>query len=353
MKSFAPPREHVPIRTPAQLRLVRPWPSPTLREKEIIDKYKPRIAEALGALRLALASLAEDVQDAPFAVAFRPEYELVNGEEMAVHYQRLDHGDSIAATKSAYCTLELGPHDPVNKPIRCPGVIGVREQRIIDHAVEINRLKSQLKFEFQQVVNHRITVVKKDDRGRDVIDKIPAALFIMRQLQESSLNRLAAYRQIPLIRTGAKDPHPPTPIRVRFTESSVRRLDKATVAELRAEAIARDRKDSIKKLDASRIPSNEYLFHPEKHYRRVRANLTFPGASPKAKMAKHYMGEMPILFLMNRKLANPVVTGPKVREKTLSRTRKSNKPLFDEPVVENPNYYRRADPAHRAYSKDP
>jgi hypothetical protein len=336
---------HHPIETVSQLWLVEPRIPLSPKEQEIVETHKPMIAEALHDLRRALKRLGAELEHAPFAVVFEPIVERIDDRPIVTGYRRLEHGPSLNAAITAYCTIDLEEDDPVNKPVRCHGVVGIKEQRLIDMAVEVNRLKSVLKDRFAPLTDRRITINKKKN-NTDIVTKIPVGQFILRQLEQASLNRLGAYRNIPLIRTWGKKPHPPTPLAVRFTESWSQSVVRRTVSQLIHEAEQRGRTAVVDILERSGIPENEYLYSPKEHYLRMRANLTFPGATPEAKSPKNYMGELPILFKLDRKLSPPTVDGPKARQSDAPRQRAS-RPLAENPIINSPPFYRRANPSDR------
>lgn len=329
------------------------------KEEAFVALHKPKIAMALSDLRKALERLGLALQDAKLAVVFEPIYEMVEvkkGKEVVQEskltgYKRLGHEAALEAAITAYCTLELKPDDLVNTPVKCHGAIGVKDPRIITIAEEVNRLKDVVKAAFKATTNRRVNVTINSGKSK-VIKKIPVALFILRQLQQSSLNRLGAYRAIPLIRTGKEQgAHPATPLQMSFTAAWTGSYLKTTLKELRVEAEIKgwiEMKNRLRKIE---FDENEFIYNKPERYLRMRANLWFPGATPEDRRPKNYMGEMPILFLMPKDNATPPIIGPNPRENDAPEKRPKFK-LEEEPIYEGSKYYRRKDQTKREFRQN-
>ena len=346
MPPSSPPKTSRPFSlespTPRELEGIDPHGALSERALNYVSLHKPKVAAALSALRAGLRQLATMLQDADFAVVFEPTYAVdEQGQQSIVGYQRLAHAQALEAAITAYCQIDLKLDDPVNTPVRCHGAVGVYDARIIQQAEEVNRLKAVTKATFQPLTNLRVSATINTGSGR-IVKKIPAALFILRQLQQSSLNRLGAYRAIPLIRTGKNpDSHPPTPVQIGFTAAWTGSVIKRTLSELTEEASADGRTDWAGRLNTLDIPSNEYLYHQKPRYLRMRANVWFPGPTAKDRLPKNYMGELPILFLMSKTLPSPILRGPSPRSLRNKPKRRITHPLEEESICVGTPFKRR------------
>jgi len=344
------------------------------KQTAFVDTHKPLIAEALGDLRRGLAQLAEALQSTKFAVVYEAIYRPTTDEEQALgappetvaSYVRLSHGESVAAPVNAYCTIDLGPEERINTPVKCPGAIGVTDARIIHLAMEVNRLKDVVKARFQPATNKRVTVTVNRPEG-PVTQKVPMALYILRQLQQSSLNRIGAYKSIPLIRTerweeemagrnrrraikkaAQKDYHPDTPLKIGFTAAWTGSYQKQTLKELKTEALKKRWVTVTRKLNRLSLREDELLYKVPTLYLRMRANLWFPGRTPKDRLPKNYMGELPILFLLSKNQAPPEISGPNPRGFEAPESRPTFE-LKEQPIYSGSSFYQRRRVRDREY----
>lgn len=348
------PHNHFGTITPREIDWIDPHAVLGQKEKAFIALHKPKIAKALSNLKKALKQLGLALQDAQLAVVFEPQYQMKTPkkggkkEKTLIGYKRLSHGAALEAAITAYCTLDLKSDDLANTPVKCHGVIGVRDRRIITMAKEVNRLKEVVKAAFQKTTNRRVNVTINNGKSQ-VIKKIPVALFILRQLQQSSLNRMGAYRAIPLIRTGKNEgSHPPTPLQISFTAAWTGSYLKKTLKELRVEAELKGWVETSHQLNKLRFPDNELIYKRPERYLRMRANLWFPGKTPEDKKPKNYMGEMPILFLMSKDNATPIIIEPNTRDKDAPKHRPKFG-LMDDSIYDGSRFHRRKKAAEREY----
>lgn len=314
-------------------------------EAKLVAKHKPIIAKAITRLEASLKEFSAALGEAPFAVVFEP---VLGKDKRIKSYRRLEHGPSIEAAATAYATIELRMEDPVNTPVRCHGAVGVEDLVTLQLAKEVNRLKTVLKAKFKPLTNARFfTTVRV--RGQRVNKKIPLSLYILRQLQKSSLNRLGAYRQIPLLRHEGKG-RPPTPVAIGFTEAWSQSVVRRSISELLAEREAAGRFDEVEQLNRSGIPGNEYVYGPKKHYLRMRANVWLPGAGEPTKHPENYMAEMPILFWRRASMAWPKVTPPRPREKDGDPRGRLKIPLDKKEILGSHGFVRRLRPEDREFA---
>ena len=313
----------------------------------LVAKHKPIIAEALGALERGLTELAEAVRHASFGVVFEPRYNS-GGDHMG--YVRLEREASLSAAARAYATIELSPSQSANTPLRCFGAVGVVDLDAIALAVEVNRRKAILKEALCRVgPQHYLATVHVD--GQKMVRKLPLAIYVLRQLRAAALNRLGAYRQIPLVATPADARRPPTPYTIGFSEQWVKSQPRATLDQLIALERAANRMDRVELLRTSGVPGNEFLYEPKPHYLRMRTHYTT--ANTPASRVDRAMAELPLLFFRGPDTRRwPRVTPP--RPRSGSRPRHRQAPALEKtPVPGAPSFFRRQDPAVREYAEPP
>jgi hypothetical protein len=98
----------------------------------------------------------------------------------------------------AYATISYAPDDPVNESPVCLGVIG-GSAAVIGRAEAVNAAKDELRERCKKIQNVRVSVPVKDGQGGQVVKMLPLVRVILRELQHSDLNLLAAYRKVPIL----------------------------------------------------------------------------------------------------------------------------------------------------------
>jgi hypothetical protein len=142
---------------------------------------------------------------------------------------------------------------------------------VIARAEAVNRAKSQLREHCTTIQNKRVRLPVKDGQGGRVVKSLPLVRVILRELQRSDLNLLAAYRKIPIL-TGRV-------ARVAYTRAHTRavyRKDRAAIAALLQSQDRPGTEDDLARLAG--LPAHEtHLALVKEHYTNVRANVWFQG----------------------------------------------------------------------------
>ena len=337
--------------TPAQLALALDPHQPLSRDNAaLVAAHKATIARALRDLERGLRELSTAIAHAPFAVVFAPQHDDTG---QVRDYRRLEHGAALAAAATAYATIELPPEASANEPLRCVGAVGVEDLTAFEIAQEVNRRKGVLKSAFAPIAEQSY-VATLHVNGRRLNRKIPLARYILRQLEAASLNRLGAYRQIPMVAARADERRPPTPRRIGFTEQWVRSQPRMTLQALVDLAVRSGRLEDAEALRESGIPAREFLYRPKAPHLRMRANVAVHGADPPPKQPEYrrLMAELPLLFLRDRRHAWPQVSPPRPRREGKPRTHRPAA-LEPEPVLGSQGFFRRANPAERELAPAP
>jgi hypothetical protein len=212
-------------------------------------------------------------------------------------------GDASATTATrriceAYSVINLGMEDAPGKSVICLGVIGVGREAIAI-AERINAAKAGLKTICAPLQRTRTRV--PDGNGTKAL---PVIRVILRSLQRSDLNLLAAYRRIPIL--GA------TPLSVSYTRARTRSVYRKSVAELMVKLQNSDSPRAIgDRARLSALPANiTHLALVRDHYENVRANILYDGLDSRGRGRVQVAAELPLMYLVRRQSKFPVVTYP-------------------------------------------
>ena len=334
---------------PRQLALgIVPEQPLSARHRALVEAHKPKIAQALRQLERGLSELSDALAEVPFAVVFEP---LRAPDGQVLDYRRLEHAASRDAVRDAYTTIELLPAAAANEPLRCTGAVGVETCHPLRIAEEVNRRKGVLKAAFAPIGELRFLATVRVN-GQQFNRQMPLARYILRQLEAASLNRLGAYRQIPIVAAQATESAPPTPDEIRWSEQWTRSQPRKTLRELIDQALEAGRIEEVEAMRASGIPAREYLYRPKAPQLRMRAAVIVPQAAaaagrPGRKAPYRWMtAELPLLFLRDRKRPWPQLKPPRPRGEMQASSRP--KALLEESAVfGTQGHFRRAVAAER------
>jgi hypothetical protein len=214
-------------------------------------------------------------------------------------------GDATAAVAracSAYGTIDLGMDDPVNVSPVCLGVVGAPAD-VVRLALEVNAAKEHLKAVCAPLQHVRTRVAVRED-GRRRTRAIPLTRVVLRAIQRSDLNLLAAYRRIPVL--------PDAPLRVVYTRAHTRSVYRKSLAEI-GELLARSDKPGIEE-DRARLRRlagiDTHLGLVRPRYTNIRANLSFDDAGSPTPRRRQIGAELPLLFPHDPARAWPVIEFP-------------------------------------------
>jgi hypothetical protein len=171
---------------------------------------------------------------------------------------------------AAYAAIDYGQDDEVNRSLTCLGLAGVTSA-VIDRAEAVNEAKSYLKEVCAPLQNARIRMPVKDGQGGRVVKSLPLVRVILRELQRSDLNLLAAYRRIPIL-TGRV-------ARVAYTRALTRAVYRKSRGEIATMLEASNRATAAADLALlQRLPAREtHLALAKERYTNIRANVWFHG----------------------------------------------------------------------------
>ena len=233
----------------------------------------------------------------------------------------------------AYAAIDYGQDDEVNHSLTCLGLAGVAAA-VIDRAEAVNEAKSYLKEVCAPLQNARIRMPVKDGQGGRVVKSLPLVRVILRELQRSDLNLLAAYRRIPIL-TGRV-------ARVAYTRALTRAVYRKSRAEIATMLEASNRATAAADLALlQRLPAREtHLALAKERYTNIRANVWFHGLDARNRGRVMVSAELPLLYPVGRSKALPEVRYPSAEEGTPLQARPRSGKLADAPFLESLPVYR-------------
>ncbi len=275
------------------------------------DEYevvRSRVAARLRALERALLELTQALAHGNVFVA-----------GTAGHRER-----DLRAVCDAYSAIDLAMTDVPNQSVVTLGVVGV-DRPTYRLAEQINTLKAELRAECAPLQRIRRRVVRREGGT----EAVPVVRAILRSIQRSDLNLLAAYRKLPIL--GA------APVSISYTRARTRAVYRKTVEQIgdllqqnHAPAAIRDRA----KL-ASMRASETHLALVRDHYENIRANVVYSGLDRRGRGRIMIAAELPILFLRKDETLPPSVSFPAADASGEASTRKPRESRIEaEPWLE-------------------
>ncbi len=211
--------------------------------------------------------------------------------------------DSIALRQAitAYTTIDLDLEDAPGTSLVCIGVIGA-PRSVLHLAAAVNDAKAALKTICAPLQDHRIRI--PDGKGTRVLPLIRA---ILRSLQRSELNLLAAYRRIPILEE--------MPLRVAYTRARTRSVYRKLAGDVTSMLVNAEgpRAAADRARLAALPPGERYVALVRDHYENVRANIVYGEAKRGKRRRLQMSAELPLLFCSGRGGAVPIVSFPAAR----------------------------------------
>jgi hypothetical protein len=241
--------------------------------------------------------------------------------------------DALRRVCEAYATIDYEQEDEVNRSPVCLGVAGA-SAAVIARARAVNLAKARLRTACAPLRDARVRVPVKDGQGGRVVKSLPLVRVILRELQRSDLNLLAAYRKIPIV-TGRI-------ARVAYTRALTRAVYRKTRAEIAAMLDASGRpsaEDDRAKLAG--LPAREtHLGLVKERYTNVRANVWFQGLDARNRGRVMVSAELPLLYPLGRSKEIPEIKYPEAEEGAPTEARQRSGKLEEQPVLESLPVYR-------------
>jgi hypothetical protein len=191
--------------------------------------------------------------------------------------------------------------DDRNESPVCIGVIGATAD-LVARAERVNELKAALKQICAPLQRQQMRVPKTGGEGGS--DKLALVRVVLRAIQHSDVNLLAAYRKIPIL--GAP------PESVTFTRARTRAVYRKSVDEIFN--LLATSEHPLAAADRARLaalpPSETHLALVKNHYENIRANIRYRRLDARGRGRVQVAAELPLLYAHGRHPAEPAVTFP-------------------------------------------
>jgi hypothetical protein len=251
-----------------------------------IALHRQQVARALNSLEAAIGRLVE-------ALAHRPAW--VSTED--THRER----DAIRQICTAYSTIDYAMEDAIESSIVCLGVAGVSAD-VLKRAEAVNTAKAAFRAIATPLKQIRMRVPVKGDDGPT--KAISVIRVILRNIQRSDLNLLAAYRKIPIL--GAP------PVSITYTRARTRAVYRKSLDELYQLLAPMEGPEAA--ADRARLstlgPKDKYLAVTKSHYQNIRANITYSRLDTRGRGRVQLAAELPLLYTAGRWPTPPEVNYP-------------------------------------------
>jgi hypothetical protein len=257
-----------------------------------------QIARTLGELEAALAGLVD----------------ALTHTEVALDIEPAAKGSPIRRACEAYSAIDYRMEDEVGTSVVCLGVIGASTD-ILRRAKAVNVAKAHLKSICAPLHKIRTRIPVKGEASPT--RAIPVIRVILRTIQRSDLNLLAAYRKIPLLDA--------PPISVTYTRANTRSVYRKPVDEIygmlsNSEALtASADRARLETLDRRET----HLALVKERYQNIRANVVFAHLDPRGRGRRQITAELPLLYAHGRRTELPQVRFPCSAEDSPLRERRS------------------------------
>lgn len=254
-----------------------------------------------------LKTLEESLERLVDALAHRPaEFQLEN---------TMSERAAVRRACEAYQSIDYGMEDAVGESVTCLGVVGVSSE-VLKRAEVVNAAKAAFRDVCAPLQKVRTRVPVK---GSHETEAIPIIRYVLRSIQRSDLNLLAAYRKIPVLAVA--------PASVTFTRARTRAVYRKSVAEIAAMLDGREGLRALEDLERlSSLPKGEkHLALVKDHYENIRANVVYRSLDKRGRGRVQISAELPLMYAVGRHPEKPVVRfpGPVGEESEPKRVRKS------------------------------
>jgi hypothetical protein len=237
------------------------------------------VARALGALDEALERFVD-------ALAHEPLWIAIDGATTEREARRL--------ACEAFASIRYRMEDDRNQSPVCTGVIGASAD-LIARAQRVNDRKAELKAVCAPLQRQQRRVPQKGGEGGS--EKLALIRVVLRAIQHSDVNLLAAYRKIPIL--GA------SPESVTFTRARTRAVYRKSVEELYN--LLATSEGPTASADRARLAAlalrETHLALVKDYYENIRANVVYRRLDTRGRGRVQVAAELPLLYAHGR---NPI-----------------------------------------------
>jgi hypothetical protein len=256
-----------------------------------------------------------------------------------VELQESGVGESaVRRACEALAAIDYGMDDEVNQSVVCLGAIGVSPD-IMECVNRVNGAKHELKRLCSALRGPRVRVPVKGESGPT--KAIPVIRVLLRSIQRSELNLLAAYRKIPVL--GA------SPSTITYTVARTRAVYRKSIEQVEVMLAHRDHPGAGRdRAKVAALPRREtHLALAKSRYTNIRANVLYVRLDARGRGRAQFAAELPLMFVMRRKDAVPVVTFPAPQAEPAS-PRPRYRIIEEAPFLESLPIHRYMAPPRRA-----
>jgi hypothetical protein len=280
-----------------------------------LTPYRQEIAKGLTALETASARLVDALSHGSFLAQI----------------EAADDRNAVRKICEAYSTIDYKMDDDINSSPVCLGVICVNADTL-KRAQAVNTAKAKFKALCTPLQGIRIRIPVKGESSPT--KAIPAIRVILRNIQRSDLNLLAAYRKIPIL-----DAPPKT---VTYTRANTRAVYRKTIDEIADMLQNLNSPTSI--ADRERLSNLDrrvtHLALVKDRYPNIRANVLYSRLDTKGRGRIQIAAELPLMYATGRHHQPPEVHFPVETETENKPQRKRTSKLEPEPYLSALPVYR-------------
>lgn len=286
----------------------------TMATHERFERGREDVGAALRALERVLSELAQTIAHRSDPVALR---------------DASTDADARRRLVESYVQIDYGVEDDVRATSVCLGVMGTTRD-VIALAERVNEAKARLRAVCSAMHGVKIRLPTSADAIAPT-ELVPLTRAILRSIQRSDLNLVAAYRRIPVLDV--------RPTAVAFTQAYTRKVQRRERTELVDLLRQSGRPGADRDLARLRACRDRWLAFVEPHYANVRANVWFDGLDARGRGRVQVAAELPLLYAQGRSVAFPEIRWPRANPPSgPSRDRAGR--LAEEPLLESLPAYR-------------
>ena len=196
---------------------------------------------------------------------------------------------ALQRASAAYAAIDYGIEDSIGTSAVCLGVIGASSD-IFHRALAVNDAKFALKEVSMPLQHVRIRVPVKGQAHPT--NAIPAIRVVLRNIQRSDLNLLAAYRKIPLLDA--------LPASVTYTRANTRAVHRKSLDDLHT--LLANIESPTAAADCARLMilsrRETHLALVREHYQNIRANILYARLDPRGRGRIQISAELALMYAM-------------------------------------------------------
>jgi hypothetical protein len=281
-----------------------------------LSRHRAQVARALEALETSIEDLVN-------ALAHSGALACIEGASEA---------DPLRRACQAYSAINYRMEDEVGASVVCLGALGTNAE-MLKRAAAVNTLKAEFKGLCAPLYRVRIRVPVKGEPSPT--KAISALRVILRNIQRSDLNLLAAYRKIPILDA--------PPASITYTRAFTRAVYRKSVDEILTLLRTSERKGAS--ADRARLetlsPRETHLALVKERYQNIRANILYARMDARGRGRVQIAAELPILYSQGRSAAPEIHFPPPADEPRAVRRIRQSK-LEATPFLESLPAYRYA-----------